>query len=513
MMNAYAHVSCARRIVRRSIACSRGDGFARATSRRRASCSRTRTRAAPMRSDGSRSTTEISPRRGSRCVPRWSPVAEALDALALLARTRADTAPVTGRAFLALARGDTAGAAAGFEKAATELGDAAPLLLATAARLYAAHHSEQQAIAALERDRRRSRATAPEAPEAELDWARALRQRRTDAGSAIDAPRAPHPHVPAERAPAAGAPRAGAVAQRDRAAELSGARRLTFRMRFWRAARRRFCCAFRRRASAARCSSRWTMSRATTSRRTASRTPRCRRAAQAEWLLNYRGGSFLLPDTPEIRRRAGLDGMSIEPLDDGALNADPRRDGERQHGRRAAREGAEDRDLHRARLAAVGRRRDARAQVRGHRVHADLGRPGRARRAREVRLAPSLPRRLHRAAQQVLHLAIATRRGSSSSRSERWRRRSALGFANMPALKKDVARASARVREQRRVPVRDVRRDGDARARDRRRRTWTSRGVFADGTPMDRDADEKMDWSAPSPSMMRTSSSRRTSAR
>ena len=41
---------------------------------------------------------------------------------------------------------------------------------------------------------------------------------------------------------------------------------------------------------------------------------------RAEWLLNYRGGSFLLPDTPEIRRRAGLDGVSFEPLDDGALN-------------------------------------------------------------------------------------------------------------------------------------------------------------------------------------------------
>ena len=41
---------------------------------------------------------------------------------------------------------------------------------------------------------------------------------------------------------------------------------------------------------------------------------------KAEWLHNYRGGSFLLPDTPEIRRRAGLDGVSFEPLDDGALN-------------------------------------------------------------------------------------------------------------------------------------------------------------------------------------------------
>jgi hypothetical protein len=36
--------------------------------------------------------------------------------------------------------------------------------------------------------------------------------------------------------------------------------------------------------------------------------------AQAEWLLNYRGGSFLLPDLPELRRKAALDGISIEPV-------------------------------------------------------------------------------------------------------------------------------------------------------------------------------------------------------
>jgi hypothetical protein len=40
---------------------------------------------------------------------------------------------------------------------------------------------------------------------------------------------------------------------------------------------------------------------------------------KAEWLLNYRGGSFLLPDTPELRRRAALSGVSVEPTDDGAL--------------------------------------------------------------------------------------------------------------------------------------------------------------------------------------------------
>ena len=41
--------------------------------------------------------------------------------------------------------------------------------------------------------------------------------------------------------------------------------------------------------------------------------------ARGEWLLNYRGGSFLLPDTPELRRRAGLDGITVMPLDNSAL--------------------------------------------------------------------------------------------------------------------------------------------------------------------------------------------------
>ena len=42
---------------------------------------------------------------------------------------------------------------------------------------------------------------------------------------------------------------------------------------------------------------------------------------QAEWLLNYRGGGFLLPDAPELRRRAALDGIAVEPLGDAALAA------------------------------------------------------------------------------------------------------------------------------------------------------------------------------------------------
>lgn len=40
---------------------------------------------------------------------------------------------------------------------------------------------------------------------------------------------------------------------------------------------------------------------------------------RGEWLLNYRGGSFLLPDAADVRRRAALAGVSVEPLDEAAL--------------------------------------------------------------------------------------------------------------------------------------------------------------------------------------------------
>ena len=40
---------------------------------------------------------------------------------------------------------------------------------------------------------------------------------------------------------------------------------------------------------------------------------------RAEWLLNYRGGSYFLPDLPGLRRRAALAGVSVEPIDGGAV--------------------------------------------------------------------------------------------------------------------------------------------------------------------------------------------------
>jgi hypothetical protein len=42
---------------------------------------------------------------------------------------------------------------------------------------------------------------------------------------------------------------------------------------------------------------------------------------KAEWFLNYRGGSFLLPDDPALRRKAALDGVTVLPIDDGAVAA------------------------------------------------------------------------------------------------------------------------------------------------------------------------------------------------
>lgn len=44
------------------------------------------------------------------------------------------------------------------------------------------------------------------------------------------------------------------------------------------------------------------------------------RSYKANWLLNYRGGSFLLPDTEEIRRECKIRGVSYEILSDAEAN-------------------------------------------------------------------------------------------------------------------------------------------------------------------------------------------------
>ncbi len=108
---------------------------------------------------------------------------ELVSALALLARTRADSAVEAGRAFLLLARGDTASAARTFESAARATVEAAPLLLASSARLHATRSGDTTSTG-LWREIVERYPDAPEAPEADLEWARALR-RAGDLAAAI----------------------------------------------------------------------------------------------------------------------------------------------------------------------------------------------------------------------------------------------------------------------------------------------------------------------------------------
>jgi hypothetical protein len=89
---------------------------------------------------------------------------------------RADSAPMLGQAFLALARADTVLAARRFADAAPQTREAASLLLLVAARLHAARGEDGQALA-LWRQVAEGHATTPEAPEAELEWARLLIKR------------------------------------------------------------------------------------------------------------------------------------------------------------------------------------------------------------------------------------------------------------------------------------------------------------------------------------------------
>lgn len=40
---------------------------------------------------------------------------------------------------------------------------------------------------------------------------------------------------------------------------------------------------------------------------------------KTEWFLNYRGGAFLLPEDPALRRKAALDGITVESVSDATL--------------------------------------------------------------------------------------------------------------------------------------------------------------------------------------------------
>ncbi|HVX39658.1 MAG TPA: hypothetical protein VHB25_08795 [Gemmatimonadaceae bacterium] len=118
--------------------------------------------------DGNLKTARALLRGGSESTP------ELAAALGLIARLKADTAPEIGHAFLALARGDSAGAAAQFTAAAEHTPQVRSVLLLMAARLQAATGHGPQAIALWQRIVQADSAS-PEAPQAELAWARALR--------------------------------------------------------------------------------------------------------------------------------------------------------------------------------------------------------------------------------------------------------------------------------------------------------------------------------------------------
>jgi tetratricopeptide (TPR) repeat protein len=109
---------------------------------------------------------------------------ELATALAIIARIHADSAPALGRAFLMLARNDSASAATAFVEAADRQpsGDVTSLLLATAAQLRSAMKDDAQATALWRRIVEQQGST-PEAPSAELEWARALRRHGDTAGA------------------------------------------------------------------------------------------------------------------------------------------------------------------------------------------------------------------------------------------------------------------------------------------------------------------------------------------
>lgn len=107
------------------------------------------------------------------------------DALGLLARTRAASSPVLGRAFMQLAQRDSAAAAATFAALADSIDDAAPALLALSARIDAARGTPESLAHAMQRWERVTTRypKSPEAPESLLAWSRAL----LDAGKRAEA--------------------------------------------------------------------------------------------------------------------------------------------------------------------------------------------------------------------------------------------------------------------------------------------------------------------------------------
>ena len=107
---------------------------------------------------------------------------DAVLALSVLSRTREGRSEGIGQAFLALARTDTAAAAAKFESTAKEVVDASPLLLAIAARLYRST-SDSAKSESIWQVLITEHVQSPEAAEADLEWAKVLRHRGNGAAA------------------------------------------------------------------------------------------------------------------------------------------------------------------------------------------------------------------------------------------------------------------------------------------------------------------------------------------
>ena len=102
---------------------------------------------------------------------------------ALLSRTTLPNSATIGATFTALAKSDTAVAVTQLQSAAAEVGDAAPLVLAMAARLLTARNDDARAVPLWTRIVTEY-STSPEAPEGDLEWARAALRAR-NGGTAI----------------------------------------------------------------------------------------------------------------------------------------------------------------------------------------------------------------------------------------------------------------------------------------------------------------------------------------
>jgi len=102
---------------------------------------------------------------------------------ALLSRTTLPTSSGLGAAFSALARRDTAAALTQLQATVNDVGDAAPLVLAMSARLLTASANDARAVPIWSRIVTEF-STSPEAPEGDLEWARAALRAR-DGSTAI----------------------------------------------------------------------------------------------------------------------------------------------------------------------------------------------------------------------------------------------------------------------------------------------------------------------------------------